>query len=118
MKKQHESDTAIPRSELWLKIYEIVVQIPQEQCIGDSMDKPSATTLIEQLIIERKGVQWINVSDDMPDDIELVWIRGDAEGLSPTYGWYLEETGEWKDYIGMRLTHVKEWAKIEEPLNY
>lgn len=44
-----ENIRPIQRSELWKKIYELVDTVKLEASIGDSVDKPSLTTAIENL---------------------------------------------------------------------
>lgn len=55
-----EKSNNIERSEVWVQIYNLVKQIPREECTGDAPDAPSVATELEELFFKLLPIQNIS----------------------------------------------------------
>lgn len=65
-----EKSNNIERSEVWEQIYNLVKQIPREECEGDAPDAPSVTTSIEELFLKLLPIQNV-VGSEITGDFYL-----------------------------------------------
>ena len=53
----NETSKQVKRSELWNKIFDIVSKIPRKEVQYDAVDAPSATTLLEEMLIKNYKIK-------------------------------------------------------------
>ena len=55
-KQTSENKHEVKRSELWVIIHKIVMQLPQKETLEDCVDVPSLTTQVEKVIKFRENI--------------------------------------------------------------
>lgn len=74
-----EKSNRIERSEAWNNIYEVLARLDLKESTGDTLDRPSAATEIEELFLKLLPIQ--NVSNFNFEDFAKAILRYDYNEL-------------------------------------